>query len=77
MIPIDEERCQAEKPNGQSFMTLGGGHKMVRCNNKPTVIATEVDIATDGQRGSMTLCEDCLNVALKQLPRGFFDFVRL
>ena len=76
MIPIDKERCQAEKPNGQSFMTLGGGQKMIRCENKPTVIATETNAGSDGLKGSMTMCDDCLKVAEKQLPKGFFDIVR-
>lgn len=77
MIPIDKERCQAEKPNGESFMTLGGGHKMIRCENKPTVIATETTAGEDGLKGSMTLCDECLKVAEKQLPEGFFDIVRM
>jgi hypothetical protein len=77
MIPIDKERCQAEKPNGQSFMTLGGGHKMIRCESKPTVIVTETQAGSDGLKGSMCLCDDCLEVAKKQLPLGFFDEVRI
>jgi len=77
MIPIDKERCQAENPNGQSFMTLGGGHKMIRCENRPTVIATEIKAGSDGLKGSMTMCDDCLKVANEQLPKGFFDLVEL
>ena len=77
MIPIDKEMCQSEKPNGQSFMTLGGGHKMIRCKNTPTVIATETKAGSDGIKGSMTMCADCLKVANEQLPKGFFDLVEL
>jgi hypothetical protein len=77
MIPIDKERCQAEKPNGQNFMTLGGKHRMIRCENKPTVITTETNVGSDGLKGSMTMCDDCLKVAEKQLPKGFFDIVRM
>ncbi len=73
MIPIDKDRCQAEKPNGEGFMTLGGGHKMVRCENKPTIIITEKQAGKDGLFGSMSLCDDCLKVALEQLPQGYFD----
>mgnify|MGYP000491692221 FL=1 len=71
MIPVDKDRCQAEKPNGESFMTIGGGHKMVRCSNKPTVIITETVAGKDGLFGSMSLCDDCLKVAEKQLPEGY------
>jgi len=77
MIPIDKERCQAEIPNGQTVMTLGGGHTMVRCKNLPSVIATETEAGADGLKGSMTMCGECLEVAKKQLPTGFFDLVEL
>jgi hypothetical protein len=77
MLPIDKERCQAEKPNGQNFMTYGGGHKMIRCVSPPKVIATERNVGSDGLKGSMSMCEDCLKVAQSQLPKGFFDLVEL
>ena len=77
MILIDKERCQAEKPNGANFMTLGGVPKMVRCENKPTVIVTETQAGSDGLKGSMCLCDDCLEVAKKQLPLGFFDEIQI
>ena len=77
MIPIDKERCQAEKPNGQSLMTYGGGHKMIRCESKPAVIATETKAGNDGLKGSMTMCSECLDVAENQLPKGFFDIVNI
>ena len=64
-------------PNGLGPFTLGGGHKMVRCKNKPIVIATETKPGEDGFKGSMTLCNECLEVANKQLPSGFFDLVNL
>ncbi len=67
LIPPDLKRCQAEKPNGHSFMTLGGvpGHE--RCKDKPTVVVTEVQPADDGRHGSMSLCHPCWAQALKQL----------
>ena len=77
MIPIDKERCQAEKPNGANAFTLGGVPKMIRCKNKPTVIATETKAGSDGLKGSMTMCDDCLKVAEEQLPKGFFDKLRM
>jgi len=64
----DEAQCQAEKPNGQSFMTFGGGHKMVRCTEKPQFILTENKPGKDGKKGSMSLCSSCLTVFLKQMP---------
>jgi hypothetical protein len=72
LIPADLTRCQADKPNGESFMTLGGGHKMVRCESVPTVVAYEQDVQDDdGMRGSMSLCDDCLKVFEKQMPDNY------
>jgi hypothetical protein len=67
LIPPDMKQCQAEKPNGQSFMTLGGGHKMVRCTAAPMWIATERKAGHDGRKGSMSLCDDCGAVMKEQL----------
>lgn len=62
LIPPDLERCQAYKPNGHSFMTLGGKPGLIRCGNRPEVIITESSFGEDGKQGSMTLCGDCLHV---------------
>ncbi len=59
LIPPDRKRCQAEKPNGNTFMTLGGVPGMERCKAKPTVIAYENKPAADGLKGSMSLCDSC------------------
>jgi hypothetical protein len=67
LTPPDLRRCQADKPNGHSFMTLGGTPRRVRCDEAPTVIVTEVAPDADGRRGSMSLCHHCWAVALKQL----------
>jgi hypothetical protein len=67
LIPPDLKRCQAEKPNGHSFMTLGGVPGRERCTDKPTVVVTEVAPGADGRRGSMSLCHHCWAVALEQL----------
>ena len=60
LIPPDLERCQAMKPNGANAFTLGGRPEMVQCTKKPSVIIYEVKPAKDGQKGSMSLCADCL-----------------
>lgn len=54
LIPPDRERCQCEERVG-SFMSFGLP-QMVRCQNKPTFIATENAPSSDGRRGSMSLC---------------------
>jgi hypothetical protein len=58
MISPDLERCQTEKLSG-SFMTLGPRH-FERCTNEPAVIVTETEPGCDGERGSMSLCLECL-----------------
>jgi hypothetical protein len=74
LTPPDLTRCQAEKPNGCSFMTMGGVPKRVRCTDKPIVVATEVKPGDDGQIGSMSLCAECLEVFQKQMGAGFATF---
>ena len=76
LIPPDKKQCQAEKPNGHSFMTLGGRPGRERCTNKPTMLATEKKPGKDGQRGSMTVCDECFSVMQKQMP-GAATYQRL
>lgn len=66
LIPADRSQCQAEIPSGNAF-SLGGGAKMLRCKNSPTVIATEKEPGADGLRGSMSLCDECKSVLLRQV----------
>lgn len=66
MIPADTKQCQAEIPNGESFMTLGGRYKLVRCKNVPSVTVFETIPGIDGLMGSMCLCAPCLTQLFKQ-----------
>ena len=62
LTPPDLDQCQADKPTGHSFMTLGGQPgKLVRCTEKPKVIITENGPGDDGHTGSMALCGACLH----------------
>ena len=74
LIPPDLERCQAEKPNGVTFMTLGGRKEMIRCIDKPTVIVREKKPGGDGQCGSMTLCTSCLLQFMTQMSPSQQDY---
>lgn len=60
--PADLTQCQAEKPTGQNAFTLGIGPVHKRCQEIPVVIVTEEKAGEDGQKGSMSLCADCLDV---------------
>lgn len=71
LIPPDVNQCQAQKPNGNTFMTLGGRPGYVRCKEKPVVIVTENKPGRDGRKGSMSLCAACWRVMLKQLGGKF------
>ena len=68
LTPPNKRRCQAMKPNGRSFMSMGGVGKLIRCTNKPVVIAIEKEKGIDGKIGSMSLCEDCMKVCKKDMP---------
>lgn len=69
LIPHDKKQCQAEKPNGNSFMTLGGVPGLSRCKNKPVVIIVE----KRKPKGSMSLCKECWTVAIQQLGEKTFN----
>jgi hypothetical protein len=71
LTPPDLKRCQAEVPNGHSFMTLGGKPGRERCADEPTVVVTEVAPGADGRHGSMSLCDRCYTVAQEQLGLGY------
>jgi hypothetical protein len=77
LTPPDIQQCQAEKPNGHSFMTLGGAPGRVRCTALPEVIVKETKKGKDGLRGSMALCAECLEVAKKQLGEKAFKVTRI
>lgn len=74
MIPADSERCQCERPNGNTFMTLGGAPRIVRCRNKPIVIVIERKPREDGEVGSMSLCPHCYNKFVEQLGDDYATF---
>src|SRR5271170_5522749 len=66
LIPPDSMVCQAEKPNGYSFMTLGGVPGRRRCGNMPIFIVHETVADKDGVCGSMSLCQECFIKFLEQ-----------
>jgi hypothetical protein len=69
LIPPDTKRCQAEYRAG-SFMTLGP-RPMVRCDKRPSHIITEKEPnPADGECGSMSVCPECLAMALKHFGTG-------
>lgn len=71
--PADRKRCQAEEIGG-SFMTLGPRPR-TRCSNVPKYIAKEKKSGSDGQQGSMSLCEACKGHMIKQLGKDFAVFI--
>ena len=77
LTPPDLKQCQALIPNGNTFMTLGGRPGHERCENKPVWLATEKRAAEDGLVGSMTLCENCKEVFLKQMGDDYAILTKL
>jgi hypothetical protein len=66
LTPPDPDRCQVEWQSG-SFMTLGP-RQMERCTSRPDWIATEKRPGKDGQRGSMSMCDEHRKVFEKKHP---------
>ena len=69
LIPVDLVQCQAEKQHG-TFMSFGPV-KFVRCKRKAVFVATENKPAADGAIGSMSLCEECAEVAKAQFGKDY------
>jgi hypothetical protein len=74
LIPPDINQCQADKPNGNTFMTFGGIPKMVRCRNVPEFIAMENNPKRNSERGSMSVCRECSQILIEQLGLTFATF---
>ena len=78
LIPPDLKQCQGEKPNGNTFLTLGGRPGLVRCTAKPVAVIKEVKPPKKGwERGSMSLCGECLAQACEQLGMKKFTVKRI
>lgn len=80
LTPPDYSRCQCEITTTASFMQMGGPPKTTeRCKNKPTMLMEERFADSDGQKGSMTVCDDCFKQAqLKTwLPPGWVLYSRI
>lgn len=74
--PPDPARCQAEIPNGHSFLTLGGQPGRTRCARGAVVIVAEKKVGGDGYRGIMSLCSGCLEAFEQQVGRDGHTFWR-
>ena len=75
LTPPDFNRCQVEKPNGNSFMTFGGKPELIRCINEPTYILHEKIKQEDGLQGCMSCCIDCKNAFIIQMASKLGDYV--
>lgn len=65
LTPVDKERCQAEiRRNGP--MRLGVVEGYTQCCAKPVAVVSEKKAGPDGLRGSMSMCDSCLDVFKKQ-----------
>jgi hypothetical protein len=76
LVPPDMNQCQAEHkegcwPDAEHFMIIGPG-KIVRCHRKASFIITEVKPGKDGRIGSMSLCNECLAIAIERLGNKSF-----
>ena len=75
--PPDIDRCQAMVPNGHNFMTLGGRPGLERCRALPVVIVFENTPGKDGLKGSMSLCDRCLDQARLQFGDSYFTVAKI
>lgn len=64
LVPPDRKQCQAEKPNGANFLSLGAKIQYTRCKEKPYVIVSQ---PKDRLNGQMSLCRACLLKFMEQV----------
>ena len=74
--PADKKQCQAEKRIGSAW-SLGGVPEFKRCTEKPVVIAYEIQPGDDGEKGSMSLCSDCMNKFKSQMGTEGYKFEKI
>lgn len=74
LIPADLERCQGEIESYNAFGLGGPLYQEIRCENKPSVIATEKKPGKDGLIGSMSLCKTCKEEFIKKMGKDFATF---
>lgn len=78
LTPPDYNQCQCEITTTLGFMQMGGPRKTTeRCKNKPTMLMEEREPGEDGQRGSMTVCDDCFKQAQLGVLAGSTIYSRL
>jgi hypothetical protein len=77
LIPVDPLRCQAEQIVYRPFVMGGSTRQTERCANAPTWIAREKKAGDDGRHGEMSLCEPCLKIFEKKMPKGVASFRRI
>lgn len=68
LIPPDVNRCQTEWTEYKPFIMGGNVNQKFRCEAKPVWLATEKELGSDGQRGSMTLCDEHRKIMEIELP---------
>lgn len=66
LIPPDPKQCQVMIRPAHGPFVLGPKPKYARCTNKPEWLAVEVvPDDKDGQCGSMSVCNSCAQVMMK------------
>ena len=75
LIPPDLKRCQTVLRSYHPFAF--GATPPERCEAKPVWIATEIRVAADGQRGSMSLCDSCMKKFLEKMGNSYATLVRI
>lgn len=76
LTPPDLKRCQAV---AQTYnpMAFGSCHRENRCQRVSVYIAKETKPASDGKRGSMSLCAACSKIALEKLGKAAFTLTKI
>lgn len=78
LIPVDLERCQAEITLAHGPFVLGPRPKPHRCPNPAAYVIEELKAsAEDGQKGSQSVCVDCVPALNKAINEGVVQKVNV
>lgn len=74
LTPPDFGCCQAEITDAHNPFGIGAPPPSPRrCTARPQYLLTEKEPGEDGQRGSMTLCESCLEQFRQRMPADYAE----
>jgi len=75
--PVDPRRCQAEWTQYNAFVMGGNVYQRRRCENPAAWVVTETEPDERGERGAMSLCDECKQRCIEEMGDRPMEFVEI